>query len=183
MQKVEGSSPFTRSRSSRAALRWRRSQVVRQRSAKPPSPVRLRSPPPAKTPANRHLPRRDDSCRSPKVTICADIADLTCSAASASHAASQLGCGGSRHANTGRSPAWLAVQAGRVGGDPTRMARVLYRGARGAVGPACNFGASQLLTGRRRCSTSTSRWGRTFGCKPVTYLALPKFGHAVSISR
>jgi hypothetical protein len=42
-------------------------------TAKPPSPVRLRSPPPAKTPANRHLPRRDDSCRSPQVTVSADI--------------------------------------------------------------------------------------------------------------
>ncbi len=68
MQKVEGSSPFTRSifpsrgarqrteamcsvvclssRKGRFFSR-RRSQVVRQRSAKPPSPVRLRSPPPA----------------------------------------------------------------------------------------------------------------------------------------
>ena len=33
----------------------RRSQVVRQRSAKPPSPVRLRSPPPTESPANRHV--------------------------------------------------------------------------------------------------------------------------------
>ncbi len=65
MQKVEGSSPFTRSNPPlgtrqraeamcsvvclsclRGAAPGRRSQVVRQRSAKPPSPVRLRSPPP-----------------------------------------------------------------------------------------------------------------------------------------
>ena len=65
MQKVEGSSPFTRSNSPsrgeaedrsdvlcrlpfvvRGARAGRRSQVVRQRSAKPPSSVQLRSPPP-----------------------------------------------------------------------------------------------------------------------------------------
>ena len=76
MQKVEGSSPFTRSRflwtapgggqrvplslrrsSFQRTPRWRRGQVVRQGSAKPSSPVRLRPPPPTDSLA-QHRPVR-----------------------------------------------------------------------------------------------------------------------------